>query len=243
MGKRSSFFRMNYESAQSLADIIRSNTLPECARPIAEDARPGEFVLAARYNPDLGLGEVRAIGRIVKLAGAELVDWVSTQFDLEPRGIGRNHWRARPTFNFDPDVAQRYQLAQRCQAIFPTPNVSGTTQHLANPRSPAASDGGPGEERPGYVYLIESPLGYKIGRSKRPMNRARHFAVNLPFPTKLMCSGWFGDCVRKESALHRLYASKRLHGEWFALDQADVADVRMELDRSIRSLGATLPAQ
>jgi predicted GIY-YIG superfamily endonuclease len=85
-------------------------------------------------------------------------------------------------------------------------------------------------ERPavtGYVYLIQSPTGaYKIGRTKNPANRLQTFHVKLPFEVEYVAVISTPDMYRLESNLHRQYASKRVNGEWFMLDAADVEAIK-----------------
>lgn len=79
------------------------------------------------------------------------------------------------------------------------------------------------EPKPGYIYLIQSPTGhYKIGRTKDLHNRLKTFGVQLPFEVEFICVIETDDMYGLERRLHEHFAAKRVNGEWFALDTADV---------------------
>ena len=77
---------------------------------------------------------------------------------------------------------------------------------------------------PGYVYLLESRYGYKIGRTKDIPKRITFFGVKLPFTTKLLHTIVTADMVRLEAAFHRMHAARRIDGEWFDLSPQHVAE-------------------
>lgn len=67
------------------------------------------------------------------------------------------------------------------------------------------------------VYLIGSsgsPL-VKIGCTDNPERRLRHLQTGSPLPLQLLALFEGGFLV--EAALHRRFADKRRHGEWFDL--------------------------
>lgn len=77
--------------------------------------------------------------------------------------------------------------------------------------------------KPGFIYLIESEEGsYKIGRAKDMDSRFRGITLCLPFKVTLRHSFPSADYIAREAELHRRFADKRLEGEWFRLEPADV---------------------
>ena len=77
--------------------------------------------------------------------------------------------------------------------------------------------------RPGYVYLIQSPTtAYKIGRTQDPDDRIKTFSVKLPFEVNYIRLIYTDDMYALEKALHDYFADKRINGEWFELEDADV---------------------
>lgn len=81
----------------------------------------------------------------------------------------------------------------------------------------------------GYVYIIETDFGVKIGVSKRPDKRMAHLqcTVGVPFKRTFVsqaCSNHYGI----ESHLHRRFGYCRGNGEWF---RADFDEVCAELRR------------
>lgn len=82
-----------------------------------------------------------------------------------------------------------------------------------------------------YVYLLECGGLYKIGFSSNPRNRAKNLQTGSPHKVwvvhviRTYCYRWI------EKMLHDHFATKRERGEWFKLDDADVAYIK-SLDSS-----------
>lgn len=81
-------------------------------------------------------------------------------------------------------------------------------------------------DRSGFVYIAESGGVYKIGMTKNPQKRMSQISPLLPHPINIIHVREVDDCSRAESFLHEKYASKRLNGEWFALSEDDIKDIR-----------------
>lgn len=86
---------------------------------------------------------------------------------------------------------------------------------------------------PGHVYVIRSPYGYKIGKTRTLRDRTRLFAVKLPFPIEVVMTGWFADHSLAERNFHRQFADKRLEGEWFDLTDSDLELLRAGLSTGV----------
>jgi hypothetical protein len=81
--------------------------------------------------------------------------------------------------------------------------------------------------RAGYVYLVRSPTGYyKIGRTKNPKDRIQTFKVKLPFEVEYEALIPTKDMYSLEKELHDQFAHKRGEGEWFELNQENVAYIK-----------------
>lgn len=79
----------------------------------------------------------------------------------------------------------------------------------------------------GYVYLIQSPTGaYKIGRTKNPKDRMKTFGVQLPFEVEFVHLIETPDMYTLESDLHKRFEERRVNGEWFALEPADIEFIK-----------------
>ena len=77
------------------------------------------------------------------------------------------------------------------------------------------------------VYLvsaeIDNSIVYKIGHTRRkPEDRIREFKTGNASSITLINSYQSKWGTKIESFLHRQFKSKRLNGEWFALDELDV---------------------
>lgn len=79
------------------------------------------------------------------------------------------------------------------------------------------------KEESGYVYLVRAESGeYKIGRSKNVHARIRNFATLAPFDFELIHSFPAHIFWKAEKNLQNRFHSKRIKGEWYRLEQADV---------------------
>ena len=80
-----------------------------------------------------------------------------------------------------------------------------------------------------YVYLMKDISNgyYKIGISNTPEYRERTLQSEKPTIEMLACKKFPTRKIAEaiESALHIAYSQQRLRGEWFKLDEADVAAI------------------
>ena len=85
-----------------------------------------------------------------------------------------------------------------------------------------------------YLYLMHDTRNgyYKIGMSKEPQYRERTLQSEKP-SIELVCTKELPsrDIARAfESALHNVFAEKRIRGEWFELSEYDVAILKKTLE-------------
>lgn len=78
----------------------------------------------------------------------------------------------------------------------------------------------------GFIYLIRAANGLvKIGRSVNVQKRFEVLNSTSPIPLELLEFWPVDDAVSVEAKLHDRYVDKRIRGEWFALDENDIADI------------------
>lgn len=232
------FFRLDYATQADIDSWVRSRSLPDSATELRMKVRVGDHVLAAHYDQHSGMGQVQAIGRVMRMDAVLDIEWRTVKKNLQPNPQGRRFWQ-QTHFRFADSVAERYGLRKICDELFadlPTPTSHAATlasaANIARTKSLRDAD-------PGYVYVIRSPHGYKIGKSRRLHDRTRLFAVKLPFPIEVVMTGWFPNCSEAERRLHRTFHDKRLEGEWFALDNHDLNVLRDALSQNGGGPGAT----
>lgn len=78
----------------------------------------------------------------------------------------------------------------------------------------------------GYVYLIQSDSSQcKIGSSLSVSNRIRQLQCANPGQLTLLHQFPSENAQQDEFALHNKFAHKRVRGEWFSLDSADIVSI------------------
>jgi len=71
----------------------------------------------------------------------------------------------------------------------------------------------------GFVYVIKSNLGYKIGKSSRIKERLNFFKINLPFEWSVEAIFMVEQPLKVEKLLHTYLKTHRQGGEWFHLNE------------------------
>lgn len=79
----------------------------------------------------------------------------------------------------------------------------------------------------GWIYLLKTERDeYKIGLTRdHPTNRLAAIKPQMPYGVELIGSIKSKKVSEDEVFLHTLYRSKRIKGEWFALDEIDVENI------------------
>lgn len=75
---------------------------------------------------------------------------------------------------------------------------------------------------PGFVYLLACKGVHKIGVAKNPLRRLKALQTGSSDKITIVHTIYSQDAFRLEKYFHRLFAYKRLEGEWFALTPAMV---------------------
>ncbi len=80
----------------------------------------------------------------------------------------------------------------------------------------------------GYVYLLSDMDGtyYKIGCTTQPIRRVSDFGVQIPYSVHYDTIIASDDMYQLETDLKRMFANKRIRGEWFDLAPEDVELIR-----------------
>ena len=76
---------------------------------------------------------------------------------------------------------------------------------------------------PGHIYLMKSENGYyKIGRALDVDKRNKEHMRDYPLVITVLHSFFSRNYIKAESYLLKMFADKKLQGEWFALEKSDV---------------------
>lgn len=99
----------------------------------------------------------------------------------------------------------------------------------------------------GYIYFVKEKLNgcVKIGRSQDLEKRLQLFAVKLPFEIELLRYIKTYNFEKIELELHGYYASKRVNGEWFKLNEEDINNILTNNfpERILNLINTNLPIQ
>jgi hypothetical protein len=74
------------------------------------------------------------------------------------------------------------------------------------------------QKKPGWVYLLQSAFGFKIGQTSNPEARIKQY----PFNVDVIHTIKSDDALTVERYLHGRFSDKRIQDEWFDLDDQDV---------------------
>jgi len=154
--------------------------------------------------------------------------------------LGRRYWK-KGSFAFATRKIRDYGLHELWQEHFEDLALrdqlpvaarpaarSSTGRHVSPERlNPVEVIGEPtAGPRAGVVYLLKSAYGFKVGRTRNVPARMRAFGVQLPIVYTIPFCAWFDDCHEAERRYHGLFEHKRINGEWFDLDDADIEVIR-----------------
>jgi hypothetical protein len=78
----------------------------------------------------------------------------------------------------------------------------------------------------GYIYIVKTPYGYKIGCTTRPESRPMEVCGSVPIPIEVIAVFKVDDRRDTEQFLHQYYSDKRIRGEWFALSDDDIIKLK-----------------
>lgn len=215
---------------------------------------PGHAILVGDLNPKTECGEVNWAGVIDSVSESEAsvkIVWRNADFILKPTAAGRVYWRKFDWFNFADAVVERYMMdaifadlfndiewkktrtrvrlapaEPRTNEMMPTDLTAKDSFGVSSELSGLPQVKSSRNPTSGFVYLIWSQYGYKIGKAVNVKNRTKLFEVKLPFPIRVEHYAKFRDYTRAERSLHLHFQDKRLEGEWFSLTDDDVAFIK-----------------
>lgn len=234
------YWRVAKTSAELQQAPSTSLPLPSVVADQKSPPVSGDGVLLADYDSADQQGVIRFLGIVRETHGRSVtVDWRPTLtqiwVDTPP---GRAFWSSKEGFCFAASKVAGYGLhalfAEHFEGLEPRETLPQEMRE-ARPRSKLPKERtepmqvvGDANRSPrgGYVYVLKSAYGYKVGRARSMPDRMKTFAVKLPFVYTIPLCAWFDDHIDAESRYHRLFVSRHLVGEWFMLDDADLEMIR-----------------
>lgn len=196
---------------------------------LLKDLRPKHGIILAGWDEQEACALVSYFGVVRRVAASRdeaAVTWRPFEAVFKPNPAGRRWWKQpKPFFKFAASVVERYMLDDLFAECFPEFRdfEFGPPPRVAQPAAtPSASPTG------GFVYVIRSKYGFKIGKTVNLKDRTRLFAVKLPFSISVEHAAWFEDYTFAERSFHLRFKSKRLEGEWFDLSDGELDQIKSE---------------
>lgn len=239
----SKYWRVPCDLNSEIVQPSSTFTLPkELASQVSPPTR-GHGIAIAAYDEVEQTGMLRWLGFITGGAGpTRTVEWKPTSAQIwVDTTTGRSFWQAG-AFGFASKKIADYGLHELWQEHFdglelrdhasmatrPTGQRRIRTSSIAPERlNPIEVIGEPTTgTKAGVVYVLKSAYGYKVGRTRNVPARMRAFGVHLPIVYTIPLCAWFDDCHAAERRYHELFASKRINGEWFDLNENDMQQIR-----------------
>jgi hypothetical protein len=166
----------------------------------------------------LGLGDAAAFLKvepdtIINLAKYGLIKWsVDPDVDMDDF----TNLRFLPDWLTEYVDHWRQSAAEACIA-----------EYKKTGRVSARSFDNPFEGRRGYLYVITDKGGlFKIGITVDPSARLGGLHTTIPGGVTKVLVRETSDMKKFERAIHERFRDKRVHGEWFQLDDDDLAIIR-----------------
>jgi len=221
--------------------------LPTALTQQTQPPTVGDGIILADYDSATQSGLVRYIGIVrTRTPRCVDVDWIRVSNEIwVDTSSGRGNWAQKVGFKFADTKVAGYGLHQLFADNFPNlepreelPNGAKAVRATRTPNERKASVsrerfepveviGEPTtSSRGGYVYVLQSAYGYKVGRTRNMPSRMRAFGVKLPIMYTIPLCAWFDDHVEAESAYHRMFSEKHVNGEWFNLEAKDINLIR-----------------
>jgi len=128
------------------------------------------------------------------------------------------------------------RLAAREGLVYITPDNGGRPSPYASPSlifTILKSFQPTNLPKAGYVYIVRCTMQghenlHKIGMTRGLKERMISFK-QFPFKPELVLSAYSDDARKIERRLHKMYAAKRVYGEWFQLDSDDLENIKTVL--------------
>ncbi len=80
-----------------------------------------------------------------------------------------------------------------------------------------------------YLYLLKADKFYKIGVASNVKSRIKTLQTGCMYKIDLVSKWELDKPVVEERKLHKIFSSKRVHGEWFKLNNNDINDIQNRL--------------
>jgi hypothetical protein len=194
---------------------------------LALSLRTGDGIVLFDWDNDIRTATIRALGRVEEASEPKLnvnITWKEVNFKITPGSQGFRHWRDKWIFNLVPSRVDAYQLRQHFRDAFNDEYF--LTTKIDDPYilrinvDPSVASIIPQD---GFVYLMFDGELYKIGKASNLSRRKKQLERQLGKTLELLHSIPSPDYTQAEAIMHLRYRETRVRGEWFNLQEGDIA--------------------
>ena len=187
-------------------------------------ARWGDALIEAGYSPNVmrsAYDDTWVIEQLIKFI-RELGRFpVKAELQIKTRND-----REFPSVGVFRRLGKKAELASKvveyCEERNGYEDILAICQSLVQPRELVTQQETKDEFEIGFVYLMKSGKYYKIGHTNAVGRREYELAIKLPEEIVTVHAIKTDDPVGIEAYWHNRFAKKRLKGEWFDLNSADI---------------------
>lgn len=186
----------------------------------------GDAVLRSHWDFDDRFASIDAVGGVTSADPTTefaSIDWRPASFTITPGPNGRRHWATKPHFILSAKRVRAYEFPERLARAF---DDDAWLHHRISDAYPVRNPTGERlpslERREGFVYLMASEGEYKIGKAVDIERRRKRLELELQRDIEVLHAIHCDDYSQAEWDLHKRFADKRTHGEWFDLDPDDI---------------------
>lgn len=198
---------------------------------LSQAVRAGDGVLLFSWNETDRIANIWAIG-LVQTANADIkelsVCWREATFAIRPGSAGFRHWRDKWILHLEPSRVKAYDLQQIFATAFNDPLLlDKRVDSTFILRKSISKDRESIIPEVGFVYLMFDGSIFKIGKALDILSRKKQLERQLGKSLEILHAIYSTDYTRAEAEMHYRFASKRVFGEWFELDEKDVETIKL----------------
>lgn len=181
------------------------------------------------YEDELGLRE-----QLLKLEGDfqvqdfetnfELNEWLIANIEYQEKAFDINSYLEKLNTHAQERIIKEGKIDIAVRNLIEAKIISSERKKNNNANEK--------NDQNGYIYVIKSDYGYKIGKTKNIKQRNKLFSVKLPFNFEYVLIKECKNYHNVEMILHNTFFEKHLNGEWFDLLNSDLIKIESIIEEN-----------